>query len=195
MRKRSGFTLIEMLLATVLTSVLMVGVLAVITRVSRPISTPIHEASLTSISIGTDAVFRVVTADLTQAREVEFDGSEIALTGFGGLDPVTKERSQRPVRVRYRVQQVADQSWLVREERLLDEGSQVVTIELVAPGVSRIALEPPALQFTDGMADPGRQVDGDFELPMDGRWRLRLWMEGEQDVIDRPVILQRGLFQ
>jgi len=195
MRNRSGFTLIEMLLATVLTSVLMVGVLAVITRVSRPISIPIHEASLTSISMGTDAVFRVVTADLAQAREVKLDGSDIALTGFGGLDPVTRERNQRPVHMRYRVQQVADQSWLVREERMLDDGSQVVTIELVAPGVSGIALEPPALQLADGVAGLARPVDGDFELPMDGRWRLRLWMEGAQDVIDRPVILQRGLSQ
>lgn len=196
MRKRCGFTLIEMLLATVLTSVLMVGVLAVITRVSRPISTPIHEVGLTSVSIGTDAIVRAVAADLAQARELEFTDGQIVMMGFCGLDPMTSGRNQRPVKVRYRVQSVADQSWLVREQRPLDvEGSGLVVAELVAPGVSRIALVPPSTALAEGLTSQDPQAERDIELPRDGRWRLRLWLEGQQGVVDRPVMLQRSLSQ
>lgn len=200
MRNRSGFTLIEMLLATVLTAVLMVGVLAVVVSVSGPIQAGQGDGQAMQL-METDDVVRVLRADLAQARTLETAGGELVLMSYGSLDPLTGERTQRPVDVRYRVQTIGVRSWLVREEQPLDgEAALAVRTELVAAGVSRLELDPPTdLPVIRASGEGGRdsKEDADEEtptLPEDGLWRLRLWREGQsQAVLDTGVVMRRSL--
>lgn len=193
---RYGFTLIEMLLATVLMSLLMVGVLAVITRVSGPIASEATPVSLSGIAIDTDAAVRVITADLAQAQEIELVGDAVAIKGHAGLNALTKERNQRPVEVRYLIKVIADQPCLVREERLLDvKPAQAISYELVAVGITGLELEPPARVLVSEVSGGDEDSGEEQALPMDGVWRLKLRDGANQPVVDRPVILRRRLAQ
>ncbi|MBX2851119.1 MAG: prepilin-type N-terminal cleavage/methylation domain-containing protein [Phycisphaeraceae bacterium] len=199
MRNRSGFTLIEILLATILTAVLMVGVLAVIVSVSGPIQHSDEPGPSTIGQVDLDAITRVLAADLAQARRIETDGGELKLMSYGGLDPQDRSRTQRPVNIDYRVQWAGEAPWLVRTEQALD-GQAVMARhdELVAPGVTRIALDPPADQppRITRTGSGHRILEEPIVLPADGLWRLRLWGQGRRDpIIDRPVVIRRSLAQ
>ena len=200
MRNQSGFTLIEILLATILTAVLMVGVLAVIVSVSGPIQHRSEESGQSTIGqIDLDAITRVLATDLAQARSIESTSGELKLMSYGGLDPQDRTRTQRPVNIGYRVQLIDDNPWLVRTEQALD-GEVVIApyYELVAPGVTRIALVTPTDQSPTitRTGNGHRVVQEPIALPADGLWRLRLWTQGRQDpIIDRPVVIRRSLAQ
>lgn len=200
MRNQSGFTLIEILLATILTAVLMVGVLAVIASISGPIQHRSDEPGQSAIGqIDLDAITRVVATDLAQARWIESAGGELKLMSYGGLDPQDRARTQRPVNIDYHVQLINDNPWLVRTEQALDgEAATAPDYELVAPGVTRIALAPPVGQPPRiTRAGSGHRVLKEpVALPADGLWRLRLWSQGHQaPVIDCPLVIRRSLAQ
>lgn len=203
MRNR-GFTLIEMLLATVLTSVLMLGVLAVIISVSAPIKAAGgDEPEVVAARNDVEAIVRAMKADLTQARTLEAEGGELRLMSYGGLDTQTCDRTQRPVRIRYLVRTLAGRSWLMREERALDgEVVQAIRTQLVAEGVTRIELQPPADMPVGGVGsrtaraatESGEQDEP--ELPVDGLWRLRVWLDAMQGpAVDRPIVMRRSLMK
>lgn len=200
MRNQSGFTLIEILLATILTAVLMVGVLAVIVSVSGPIQHRSDEPGHSTIEqIDLDTVTRVLATDLAQARWIESASGELKLMSYGGLDPQDRTRTQRPVNIDYRIKLIDDNPWLVRAEQALDgEVVMAPQYELVAPGVTRIALAPPTDQpLTITRTGSGhRIVEEPIVFPADGLWRLRLWTQGQQaPIIDRPVVIRRSLAQ
>lgn len=185
MNRRAGFTLLELLLATVLTAVLMVGVLAVISRVWGPADSA--SDSVPGLSIG-DAVVRVLGDDLAQARTIDTTDAGLVLMSYGALDREGYSRTQRPVRIAYAVQDIGGRTWLVRSEQALDEGSNArVSRDLVASGVTRIDLTPPAI------AEPLIDSD-DADPPVDALWRLRVWSVGQAEpAIDRSLVLRRAL--
>lgn len=187
MTRASGFTLIELMLATVLTSVLMVGVLAVITRVSAPIQPQVSAADQAQQHV-IDACVRIISDDLTQARTLDTTGG-VGFMGYSSLDPVTHERAQQPVRIRYYVQPIAGRPWLLRQERaLVGDPAMKVHTEPVMAGVSRIEL---VKQQGGGTLE----AESD-ERPLDACWLLRLWTdESERPAITRSIVTQRGLTQ
>lgn len=185
---RGGFTMIELLLATVLMSVLMIGVLAVITRVAAPLEDK-TDPGMPNDDRAAQACVALLRSDLCTARSIASDADEVRLVNFGGLDPQTLEPTQLPVRVRYYTKVLAGRTWLLREQYdMVDNERQTVQTELVMPGIARIELSAP-----EQRADPS---DLDEALPAEARWRLKVWSErAGRDAelwIDQDLILPRS---
>lgn len=156
MMPRRAFTLLELLLATVLLTGLMVSVLAVLTRIGTH---DLSSAGITSTSLKIEAtsadpsLLRVSTSDIDAwiavLREdidhaIEIDTSvtnEVTLIGYAGLDDVNRRRAHRPVRVTYKIETLSGRPWLIRRQAWLDVlSNQNVQRDLVCGGVLRFEL-------------------------------------------------------
>lgn len=168
-----AFTLLEMLMATALSTVLMIGVMAVVAdlgsagldssvRQRKPLETGGDPAP----GIGRDALgawVGLLREDLRHATEVVASrDNELTLWGYGALDSRSRERTHRPVRVRYGIETVGGRSWLVRRQSLLDAlTNQNVQRDLVCGGVRRFELVSVRGESAPGPADAdssGRQA-------------------------------------
>jgi hypothetical protein len=115
-----AFTLLELLLATALTALLMIGVLAVVADLGAP------EAAAGPVpgreeARAFEACLDLLHEDLTHAVAVNASkANELTLVGYASLDGCGRERTHRPVRVRYTLEQIDGRSWLVRRQDALD---------------------------------------------------------------------------
>ncbi len=144
MKRSRAFTMIELVLASALCTVLMVGVLGVITSLSGP------DQAMVDASHGggpsreetIDALARLLRSDLAHATAVEVvGGSDLVIQGNCGLDESRRTPTHRPVEVRYKVMQINGRPWLVRRQQALDTlSSEQVQRDVVCAGVSRLAL-------------------------------------------------------
>ena len=209
MRRHGGFTLLELMLASVLMVMLMVGVLGVVASVVRPTQALARDQG-SSVDVAGDAtidesVAWLLQEDLLQAVRIERGSGGLVLISYGGLDPRTHERTQRPVRVVYQTLLIGDRPWLVRvEEGLDDEAAERVRVDWVAGGVTRIELLPPptkhredprkVLPSNNQVVKVNEITEPDIESLRDELWQLRLWVnDDEQPTIERAVVLQGGL--
>lgn len=195
MHKRSAFTLIEMLLATILTAVLMVGVLAVIARIANPMQ---HASDIDTDAtpyVESEMLVQIFAADLAHARTIHALPGELRLMGYTSLEPQRRTRTQRPTHIHYRVASVDRQPWLLRDEYPLDGQTKSIShTELIAQGVTRIALDPPSdLPATPARFGAGhRTLEDKDALPADGLWRLRLWNQGGgEPFVDHHLVMRR----
>lgn len=193
MRKVRGFTLLELLLASVLLALLMVGVMSVITHVVQPAEAVAQQGAARSKIDSAQAFADLLRDDLQQASVIDEVGARaIAFTGLCGLDPVTSERAQRPVRVRYFIEEVDGTAWVFRSEQALHgEAKRDARRALVCTGVTRFDLIAPQ---RDALQEG--EAGDDAERPSDAVWRLRVWGGGdddEQPTVDRQVVLSRSV--
>ncbi len=166
-----GFTLLELLMATVLSALLMVGVLAVVADLgadglSGGLSAAAEAAS--SRAAGEDAVehwLGLLREDLQHAAETNMLGeSEVELIGCLALDADRRRRTHRPVRVVYRIADVAGRSWLVRRQEALDVlTNRHVQRDLVCRDIRRFEL----VLFAEGLGDPADELDLPAEVESD----------------------------
>jgi len=145
--RRCGFTLLELLLATVLTVMLMVGVLAVVTRLAAPaIATPADSTAGAHAAdeLNSHALLRLLREDLNHARKVNVSfASTLSFVSFSALDGANRQRVHRPVRVSYSIETVGGRRWLVRRQAALDaKTNQNVQRDLVCSGVTEFELLP-----------------------------------------------------
>jgi prepilin-type N-terminal cleavage/methylation domain-containing protein len=117
MHRRRGFTLIEILLAVTIATVLMAAVLAVLSGIARDQKRLTAEDRTTRPT----ATIELLRWDLTNAESVISTDDGILLRGHGGLDPSSLEPSNRLTRVTYRIRRERGESNLVREQRYLDD--------------------------------------------------------------------------
>jgi hypothetical protein len=140
-----AFTLLEVLVATVLATLLMVGVLAVVADLGASgVVAPAKarpEAALGPEAA--DAWVRLLREDLNHASAVHAaDENEMTLVGYAALDTPARERTHRPVRVLYRIQEVRGRRWIIRRQEALDVlTNENVQQDLVCCGVSRFELK------------------------------------------------------
>ena len=130
---RSGFTLLEMLLATVLASLLMGGVLLMTAAIGR------DRARVTANESGARPthLFDQLRFDLTNAMTMaQLDnGRGLILVGHGGLDAQTLATTGRLTRVVYEVRGKGPTAALFRQQSYLDEPTRPeLWTELVAVG-------------------------------------------------------------
>lgn len=136
---RHGFTLIEILMATVLSVTLMAGVLAIVAGLGpaalRVDAVPTADAS--------GAMVYLIRRDLDNAYSVDASGvDDLAITGYAALDEQNAP-VQRPVRVRYRFEVIDNRRWLVRRQWRLDvltnhsESGELVCGDLVRFEITR----------------------------------------------------------
>ena len=166
MSSRHGFTLLEMLLAAVLSVMLMVGVLAVIaslgTAAGKAGEQPVPAAD------AIDGWLRLLQEDLNLAVRIDTSRpNELTVTGYAALDDSGRERTHRPARVLYRFEEVAGRRWLIRRQALLDVATnQNVQRDLVCDGLSRFELLPA----------PVASAKSDLKSTL---WRLRVWTDDQ----------------
>jgi prepilin-type N-terminal cleavage/methylation domain-containing protein len=158
---RRGFSLIEMLVATVLFAVLMWGVLAMLAGVSRD-RRMINALNAAAPATGTADLFQF---DLANARSFsQSDDQSIVLIGVGGIDDATLVPNGRLVQVTYKIQSAASTKNLWRVQQYLDDPARPqVWQELVTANVSSFSVDP----------NPGP------ESPVPSRVRLRLASSSE----------------
>jgi prepilin-type N-terminal cleavage/methylation domain-containing protein len=117
--RRSGFSLIELLVATALSAMLMAAVLAILAGVSRDRKRLTAAQNLPS----PQAMINRFQWDLTNAQTLSQspDGHSLELIGHCAIDYKTLAPNGRLVTVDYRLYQDGDTSCLVREQKYLDD--------------------------------------------------------------------------
>jgi prepilin-type N-terminal cleavage/methylation domain-containing protein len=184
-----GFTLLEMLLATALMSVLMVGVLAVISTLEP--ASGVNGLALAEGSLPVEAFDAWVTLlreDLSHSRDARLKENLFELSGYLGLDARNRQRTHHPARVEYRLEKLGGRQWLVRVQTALDEATnENVRRDLVCCGVTRFAIT----RVSNTHSEP---MDGALSVPRNwqdvgGVWRLCVWTDDrEQPGYDRLMI-------
>jgi prepilin-type N-terminal cleavage/methylation domain-containing protein len=187
MKRRRAFTLLEMLTATVLLGLLMVGVLAVVRDIGAgggPVASPLAPHAVADIDdIG--YWMGLLCEDLDHAQVVDASvPNRLTLTGHSALDAASSEQTHRPARVQYELQDIGGRPWLIRRQTAQDVlTNENVRRDLVCYGVKRFELVRLA------GAAPAGQGGGKPAVV----WRLRVWTDDlEQPLCDRLVTVQGG---
>jgi prepilin-type N-terminal cleavage/methylation domain-containing protein len=140
MRHRFAFTLIEMMVASVLAALLMGGVLLMVTAIGRDRARIARDevASAGSKSRLVDQFRRDLTSATTMTP---IGGRALILEGHGGLDPQTLAPTGRLTRVIYEVRGKGKTAALFRSQAYLDEPTRPEAwTELVAMNVNAFAV-------------------------------------------------------
>ncbi len=139
-----AFTLLELLVATALSTVLMIGVLAVVADLGAPeVAAGIaEEAGAAGGDEALDAWVGLLREDLAHAHSIDASkANEVVLMGYGALDGRARERTHRPVLVLYKIERIDGRPWLIRRQAVLDVlTNQNVQRDLVCCGVTRFEL-------------------------------------------------------
>ena len=192
--KNKAFTTVEMLVATALAVVLMIGVLRVVGSVNIQTSSPELLVSDTSWS---DNLVRSLRWDLIHAQSVHQEDNKLTLMGYGWLDRESFKLdgeasrgaiSHRPVQVVYSLTSDGMHNWLIRRQTDLDElTNRNAWSQPVAHGVKSFALRLPG--------DPGSRGDEAGWLgrprPVPDRVRLVVRMtQPAQADIDQTIVIR-----
>jgi prepilin-type N-terminal cleavage/methylation domain-containing protein len=195
---RSGFTLVEMLLATTLAAILMGGVLTATAALARD-RRRMEARTAIDPSTGTMDLMR---RDLVNGAAIvaATNPSGFELVGFSGIDAKTFTANQRLVHVRYRVVRSAGRGSgvLVREQSYLDDAIRPDRWnEVVAAGVNKIVLtavsdDPDPVRLGDDVAERLHGANGSGATVAARRvpTRMRVRIEFADRVIDREMVLR-----
>jgi type II secretory pathway component PulJ len=157
-----AFSLIEMLVATVLASVLMYAVLLVAANLSR------DRKLLTSMnSDPPQPVVDLLRWDLSNADTAsqQADGKILVLIGHGGIDRATLQPNGRLAQITYRITNRPLTGTLVRQQEYLDDPVRPdAWQELVAAGATDIGIQPAS-------GDVSYVSNDNMVSPLDAPWR------------------------
>jgi type II secretory pathway component PulJ len=134
-RARSGFTLIEVLLASIIAVVLIGGMLLMLSSLARDRA---RLQARTDVQ-RSDRMLELLRWDLANASKVSSQTNLLTLEGYGGIDRAHRVGTNRAARVVYRVRRDGVRSALVREQRFVDDPiSAQPWTEMVANGATRL---------------------------------------------------------
>ncbi len=137
---KRAFTLIEMLGATLLGTLLVLTVLSVLPAIGRS-----RRKLSTNSDAGhqVDGLIRLLEWDFATARQAEPRPDGVMLSGFDSLDPSTLRPRHRPVQVVYRLEEVDGKPQLTRRQTALDVlSNQGTWVEVVTDSVSAVRFTP-----------------------------------------------------
>jgi hypothetical protein len=137
-----------MLVATMLSAMLMAGILAVLAGVARDRK----HLNAAETSNNPQAVLDRLQWDLTNAQTLLLPASEnwVVLVGHGAIDPGTLSSNGRLCRVTYRVYFSDGASYLVREQQYLDDPlTPSAWRELLAVGIGNFRVIAPPTEVPD----------------------------------------------
>ena len=137
--RRKAFTLVEILVAVTIAAVLIAAVLALLTDVGRD-----HKRLAADLAtFRPDAVVELLRWDLTNADSITPTRDGIALRGHGGIDAATLRPNNRLVLVSYVVRREGRASYLVRDQRYLDDPVRPQPwSDVVTAGVAAVTVTP-----------------------------------------------------
>ncbi len=160
-----AFTAVELLVAITLATMLMAGILGLLTTLSS------HCRQLARDSRGEPwqaILAQLLRRDLANARHVVIAPHRIVLTGYLGTAGLRHDSTLRAAEVTYRLTPLGDIPCLLREERSLDSLSNALASrQLVATGISG---------FQCTMAGIS-QADGAYSGPLPGHCRIRFFAD------------------
>lgn len=165
-----SFTLIELMAALGLSSLLILGLLGVIGLVADPARDP----TLGGLKEGTTpaplaAWIELLRHDLAHAQTMRAGENSLELRGYGGIAPDTRSVTHRPVRITYESRRAAGHHWIVRKQEALDEPTNFNThSELVCGGIQRwLLIREEGLTGLPGAAPFGPSLG--FTVPLSPR--------------------------
>ncbi|MEX2672293.1 MAG: prepilin-type N-terminal cleavage/methylation domain-containing protein [Phycisphaeraceae bacterium] len=173
MNASRAFTLLELLLATAISAMLMVGVLSVITTLGADSVGP---AESRNQRVSRDEILhrwtQLLRHDLGHARTIEPPvENTITLLGYAALTGPARDRVHRPVEVVYELASQAGRSWVVRRQRALDTLTNRVTErDLVCGGVRAFRLTHTEKQ-----------------------WRVQVWLDEDPQPVQHTIMVERGV--
>ncbi|MCK4601613.1 MAG: prepilin-type N-terminal cleavage/methylation domain-containing protein [Phycisphaerae bacterium] len=172
MRNRTGMTLIELLAALAIASMLAIAALAVATNLSRAEAIGRRQEQAGSIR---DQLRHLLAADVAHARRARAAEGGFELQTRCRLAPETLELGHAACVVRYQVASVGGSSWLLRRQRDPDGASltelvcgDANSIRLVVDG-KPAARQWKALPFDVPVSVIVQQAQGSLEFT----WRVR----------------------
>ena len=138
---QSGFTIVELLTAVVLASLLLVAVMGLIhtlTAKQRQLTAQQDRPAWHALAA------ERLRFDLANARNFEWSPRYLRLIGYAGRDFDSFRTTHRPTEVVYRVTEIGGRAWLLREERQLDVLSNANRrSEIVCAGLDAIGIDIP----------------------------------------------------
>jgi len=189
MRNTRGFTLLELLIATMLTTLLMMGVVAVVAGmgssaagVAPPACADAGPTGQTARAEDIAAWVGMLRDDLNQARLITRRGPGVlAMVGYASLDAQRREITHRPVTLVYKIEDIDGLQWVIRRQAALDVlTNQNVQRDLVCCGVTRFEVVMQGWERNNSATPSANEAI----------WRLRVWVgAGElpaHDVIVAP---------
>lgn len=190
--KNKAFTIIELLVASALSVLLMVGVL----RVVGSFKLESQKTDATQ-SLKSDALIKLFIWDMLNAQTISQKDNTIVLTGHGSLERQTpsdrthrpKSATHQPVKIEYELRKTQSESWLVRRQtHLNDMTNHNAWTEVVSRGVNRFELKPtqPHLITT---GDPKKWLHKPSPVPHSVRIVVEPNDPSEQ-ILDRWVVLR-----
>jgi prepilin-type N-terminal cleavage/methylation domain-containing protein len=182
---RRAFTLVEMLLATSLLALLMVGLLAVITDFSNSAQVlQLNALSKAGADEGNphpddktlEALVRLLEDDFQHAQAIAAKReNQLLITGYSSLNLEKGPRSHRPVQIVYSLENVGDKNFLIRRQTLLDVlSNQNVRRDLVLCGIQRFTMSQEPITSPRGSSSNAATSQSAAKVA-EGRWLLRLW--------------------
>lgn len=110
---RGGFTIMELLIASSLAAILMIGILFATTQLAKQAQRQQQRNSPTEF----DAALQLLHRDLRQATACRVEENQIHLQGFILLDKKNQTQRQYPAEVIYRLVEIGPNHWLMRHQR------------------------------------------------------------------------------
>lgn len=115
MIRRTGLTLVEMMVTLAITAILAAAALHLLTGLARHANT--LNAAVTELPKPHQATLsRLLEADLLQARRLRTIKNGFQLQTLCCLNPQTMDAEHRPVVISYKVQQLGRRKWLLRTQ-------------------------------------------------------------------------------
>jgi hypothetical protein len=176
--KRPAFTLIELMLASTLSVVLMAGVLMVMAGLSRDAG---RASALANPAVDLQGTTDLLQWDLSNAQTMypSIDRRSLVLIGHGSIAPGTLSPNGRLVRVTYACQFRGSVWRLMRTQQYIDDPARPQTwSDLVGQGVNAIEVLPVGSEpfVADTRSTFGEMDKSGFRIPA---WvRLRVYGPG-----------------
>jgi len=192
--QRRAFTLIEMLLATVLSSILIAGILVATAALSR------DRIRMESRQTTTPAAIDLIRKDFANAIAFvgAIDPAGFELIGFSGIDAKSLLPNQRLVRIKYRIIRDGRSGILVRDQAYLDDPvrvdrwSDAVALNVVRIGIVPLSADGEIVHLGEDVGERLLAIDRGKTIPQAVRVpsRLRVRIEYVASVIDRDMVLR-----
>lgn len=188
-RLRWGFTLVELLAAILLTTLLTTSLMGVIRAMNQQRKLTTSEHALE----GWKLQLRLrLLSDLSNARRMGVTDGRLTLLGYGSRDAEAGVATFRPCEVVYRLESLAGRNWLVREESPL--GSQTPTRtnpELAAYGIAHIRVTRLEDDGTEADVVLNQAQRGDL-MAIPSRLRCSLLAEDGTPVVETAFFQPRS---
>lgn len=192
MRRDRGFTLVELLVASAIGAMLMIGALGVVVRLNQTRTEVKQHAGAMRL----DDVADLIEHDLVNSREMVSGDGQLLLSTVADSNSDDSSLGE-PSRVIYSIQTLGGEPWLVRTSvDLLNRSNENASPELVAAGITgvgaRDAEQPPLSteQLMPGSAPGAGALPPGFPAGQTVPQRVRFSLMTSSGRYDRVLLLR-----